>query len=404
MNGWGHYLEPYLWYTLYWAFLCVTLLAIGALFWVRGSDTSWRFRWQLARQRFTTPARVTVAVGLVGFLATGAFIFYNTNILNQYVSERSLDRMRADYEREYRQYRGLPLPRITAVETEVDIYPAERRTEIRGSYTLHNKTGSGINELHLSLAPEIVINRIELPPHTVTLDDRRLGYRICRLEDPLPPGATAEMHFDLSVTNPGFVNDDPNDLVVANGSFFTSRDYFPTLGYRQWLELTQRTERRKHGLPPERRMAPIEDADARRNNELGADADLVSFAATVSTDADQIAIAPGYLQREWTEDGRRYFSYAMDAPIRNIFGFLSADWQVKRDRWHEVDIEVYFSHATGHSRCLCPTPSPTRRRSGSSRELTTTRTSTWCSTSPPTRSRTSGGPTRWWAPTSRAPT
>ena len=31
------------------------------------------------------------------------------------------------------------------------------------------------------------------------------------------------------------------------------------------------------------------------------DADYVAFETTLSTDADQIAIAPGYLQREWTE-------------------------------------------------------------------------------------------------------
>jgi hypothetical protein len=342
MNGWGHYLQPYLWYTLYWAFLCVILLAIGALFWVRGSDTRWRFRWQLARQRFATPARVTVAVGVVGLIATGAFIFYNTNILNEYVPGDKQDRMRADYEREYRRYKDLPLPRITDVETEVDIYPEERRVSIRGRYILQNKTDQGIDELHLSLTPFATINRIELPPHTVALDDRRLGYRICRFDDPLPPDAVVEMRFDMEITNPGFVNNDPNDLVVANGTFFNSREYLPVLGYKQWLELEQRTKRRKNGLPPERRMAAVHDVAARRNSELGADADLVNFAATVSTSLDQIAIAPGYLEREWTEDGRRYFSYAMDTPIRNVYGFLSADWEVQRDRWHDVDIEVYY--------------------------------------------------------------
>jgi ABC-type transport system involved in multi-copper enzyme maturation permease subunit len=342
MNGWGHYLEPYLWYTLYWFFLCVILLAVAVLFWPRGSDTSWRFGWRLAGQRFGTPTRIALAAGLVGFIATGSFIFCNTNVVNEYLPDSEVDRLRADYEREYRRYKDVPQPRITEVATEVDIFPEQRRVRIRGSYTLTNKTEQKIADLHLSIAPEVGIEEIELPSHTVARDDRRLGYRICTLEEPLLPGATVEMGFDLEITNPGFVNNNPNDLVVANGTFFTSRDYMPILGYRQWLELERRTDRRKHGLPPERRMAAIDDVDARRNSELGADADLVRFTATVSTSPDQIAVAPGYLQREWSEDGRRYFSYAMDSPIRNVYGFLSADWQVRRDRWKDVAIEVYY--------------------------------------------------------------
>jgi ABC-type transport system involved in multi-copper enzyme maturation permease subunit len=342
MNGWGHYLEPYLWFTLYWVFLSVVLLAIGALFWVRGSETAWRFRWRLARQRLTAPARIALVVGLVGFVGTGAFIFYNTNILNEYLPDDERDRRRAEYESEYRTHMDLPFPRITAVRTDVDIFPTERRIEIRGKYALHNTTGERITEIHLSVSPEVTINEIELPPHAVTLDDRRLGYRICRLERPLEPDETVEMRFDLEVSNTGFVNNDPNDLVAANGTFFTSEDYLPTIGYNKQIELEDRNTRRKHDLTPERRYAAVDDLHALRNNELGADADLVEFSTTVSTTPDQVAIAPGYLQREWVEDGRRYFSYDMDTPIRNVYGFLSGDWEVRRDRWRDIAIEVYY--------------------------------------------------------------
>ena len=37
----------------------------------------------------------------------------------------------------------------------------------------------------------------------------------------------------------------------------------------------------------------------------------------------QIAIAPGYLQREWMENGRRVFSYQMDKPILDVFSIQS---------------------------------------------------------------------------------
>ena len=66
----------------------------------------------------------------------------------------------------------------------------------------------------------------------------------------------------------------------------------------------------------------------------------------MSTEPDQIAISPGYLQREWTEGGRRYFHYKMDAPIMNFFAFQSARYAVKKDTWAgpsgPVAIEIYY--------------------------------------------------------------
>ena len=67
----------------------------------------------------------------------------------------------------------------------------------------------------------------------------------------------------------------------------------------------------------------------------------------MSTAPDQIALAPGYLQREWTENGRRYFHYKMDVPILHFTSFLSARWAVKKGEWRDaagasVPIEIYY--------------------------------------------------------------
>ncbi len=348
MNGWGHFLEPYLWFALYWGFLCVVLLTIAALFWVRGAETAWRTRLRLARQRVTAPARIALATGLLGFVAVGAFIFYNTNILNEYLPENAQQDRQADYEKLYRSNRDLPQPKITEVAADVDIYPDERRLEVRGRYVLVNTTGSPISDLHLSMTPEATLERLELPPHRVTLEDARLGYRIISLDQPLAPGASLSMAFELTVDNPGFVNNDSDVRLVRNGTFFSNRDYFPIVGYDPDSELTDRNARRKRGLEVYRPMAPFDDPIARRRSVLGSTADWIRFETTVSTSADQIAVAPGYLEREWVENGRRSFRYVMDAPILNFFSYSSAAYEVRRDRWHDVAIEIYF--LPGHDR------------------------------------------------------
>ncbi len=134
----------------------------------------------------------------------------------------------------------------------------------------------------------------------------------------------------------------PTRNLVYNGTFFNNFDYFPHIGYEHGLEIGDPNERRRRGLPPPERMPKLEDDSARMNNYITRESDWIDFETTVSTSADQIALAPGYLQKEWVENGRHYFHYKMDAPILGFFAYLSARWQVKRDSWNGVAIEIYY--------------------------------------------------------------
>jgi ABC-2 type transport system permease protein len=116
----------------------------------------------------------------------------------------------------------------------------------------------------------------------------------------------------------------------------------PVLGYQPERELELDNERKKYGLNPKERLPDRSDLKARMNNYVSNDADWVDFRASVSTAPDQIAIAPGYLQREWLEGGRRHFDYAMDSPMLHFFAVLSARYRVQRDRWHDVALEIYY--------------------------------------------------------------
>ena len=129
---------------------------------------------------------------------------------------------------------------------------------------------------------------------------------------------------------------------MANGTFFNNRSYFPVMGYNPGFQLVNRNDRRKHGLEPVQRMAKVDDLEARGDTYLARDADWIDFKTTVSTAVDQIVIAPGYLQEERTEGDRRYFTYEMDAPILHFYSYLSARYEVRRDRWNDVDIEIYY--------------------------------------------------------------
>ena len=99
----------------------------------------------------------------------------------------------------------------------------------------------------------------------------------------------------------------------------------PSFGYDESGEMSDPADRRKHELPPKDRLPDLDDPQARRNSQFSIDCDNVRFAATIGTAPNQIAVAPGYLVREWEEDGRRWFRYVMDRPMANFASFVSAE-------------------------------------------------------------------------------
>ncbi|MEM7585324.1 MAG: ABC transporter permease subunit [Acidobacteriota bacterium] len=347
MNGYGHYVQPLFWFYLYWAVAAAILVVLGSLLWVRGTETSRKARLSIAAQRFRGPVRGVLAALMLAFLAIGGWIFYNTNVLNEYTNSDQRQARRASYEQELRQYKDADLPRITGVNVSVDIFPEERRVEARGQYRFVNRNDAPLEEIHLSIPRRVRVNALELPAHSDTTVIEEHGYTIYRLTQPLAPGEEAELSFDLTVEHRGFVNAGSNTSIVRNGTFFNNTQMLPSFGYNERVQLVDRKTRRKHGLPVVHRMAQLDDASARGTNYISHDADWIDFETTVSTRQDQIAIAPGYLQKEWKDGERRYFHYKMDAPILNFYAFLSAEYEVARDQLGDVAIEIY--HHPGHT-------------------------------------------------------
>ena len=80
-------LGPWLWFKLYWAAWALLLAVVARLLWVRGKESGLGVRLQLARRRFTRPTAWTAAAAVGLILTLGGFIFYNTNVLNEYLTD-----------------------------------------------------------------------------------------------------------------------------------------------------------------------------------------------------------------------------------------------------------------------------------------------------------------------------
>src|SRR4029079_9540891 len=140
---------------------------------------------------------------------------------------------------------------------------------------------------------------------------------IYALEEPLQPGDSLTLSFDVRFAHRGFANEGPRSsgagiAILDNGTYFTS-GALPFIGYQPMRELWSADDRRKYGLPRQITLPPPGDIDP----SVAANPPA-TFDAVVSTTANQVAVAPGELRQTWSEGDRRYFHYVSDVPISGM--------------------------------------------------------------------------------------
>jgi len=343
MQGFGPSLIPWMWFKTYWAGWAVLLCTAAILFWVRGRETGFKARLSLVRERLTSRTIGISAAMAALIVATGGFIIYNTMIVNSHVSANERLALWARYEKTYGKFAGMPQPELSAISLRADIWPEDRRATVHATYTLVNRSNAPVSAIHFLPDDELettapVFDRQE----RTTVHDDELHYQVHELGVPLSPGDSLHVSFEVRFAPHGFTNDGIDQTVAGNGTYFEGNDWLPVIGYERARELSSSLDRRTYGLPPRKEIPSLDDSAAR----YAAGARRIAFNAVVGTDEDQIAVAPGELRRTWTENGRRFFQYVADAPIRNDFAIYSGRYAIRSAKWNDVTIQVI--HHPGH--------------------------------------------------------
>ena len=360
MNGLARFWVAQAWFELYWAAFATILLVISHALWRRGTTVALRPRLRQAGRHLRGAAGATLAGAVVVWVATGAWIFHNTNVLNRYVTQPEHDKLMADVEKTLLPFEKVVQPKIADVTLNVDLFPRAARAVTKGHYTLVNRSAEPIPALHLQWAEGLRLDAIDFPGATVQTDYPRLHYRIYKLAAPMQPGEQRTLGFTTTLEERGFANGRPLTSVVPNGSFVNNIEITPSVGFMRSGLLEDRAKRRKYGLPAEQRPPKLEDESARQFNEFLHDSEWVTSDITVTTDGDQIPIAPGQLVSDVgassDPDARRTVRFRSDAPINQFFSIQSGRYAVRHDVWHapvpvgqtarDVDLAVYY--APGH--------------------------------------------------------
>lgn len=349
MNGFGPFVRPFVWFKLYWGAWASMLLVGAALLWVRGRETGLRARLSIARARFAGGAVRAAAIAATLILTLGGFVFYNTNILNDYRSGDARGIPAAEYEKRYRRYLDIPQPTIVGASLRAELYPERTRADLRGTFTLVNRTSQPIDSVHVFLDREMDVRSMSVRGRSAALTDKDAGYRIFALDRPLPPGDSVDLDFDVALERRGFANDRASTEIVSNGTWIDRR-YLPMIGYQPVFELPAGDQRERLGLPPKAPMATAKNPGKDRDHQsIRNEAELVRVHAIIGTSSDQVAVTPGTPRRSWTENGRRYFEYEMNPPNSVDGGLFSARYAITADRWHDVALRVLHDPREGEN-------------------------------------------------------
>ncbi|MEI9995845.1 MAG: M1 family aminopeptidase [Rhizomicrobium sp.] len=342
MNGQGKFWIGRGWFQAYWSAFALILAVLAYGLWRRGTETRLRPRLRRLPRRLAGAAGALLALGVLAWAGSGAYIFYNTNILNEYRTSEGDDQYLADYENALYRFHTLPTPRVTDVALTVAIYPHDPRIVTTGHYVVQNKTGKPLTEIHVRWRRDLKMEALDVEGGRVKRDFGRFNYVIYAFDKPMQPGESRTVGFTTVWAQKGFRNRGNLTRIVDNGTFVDNTEIAPALGMDENMLLTDPVKRRRYHLKPAQLRPPKLGDKSGPSVGFFTDADWVNTDIAVSTVADQTPIAPGYRVSETVADGRRTVRFKSEAPIQFFFSVQSAAYVHKTAKWHDVDLTVYY--------------------------------------------------------------
>lgn len=349
ISGYGPSVISAIWFNAYWVLFGIIMLLVGGLLSSRGTTHSLLTRIKRIPQK--TDANFIGAVGtlFIVWVSIGSFIFYNTQMMNTYKTEEETELLQVQYEQKYKQYEDMTAPKIVDIEYNVNIYPEERNIYTVSNLKVVNENKESIDTLMYSYNNEWEI-QFEIQNAIEILDDKELSVKQFVLQKPLQYKDSLEIVIHANYITKGFKNSGEDIMILENGTFFNNLVFLPFFGYNSSVELSDRFKRKEHNLPPRNRMPLLTEhcSKACNHNYLSrGQSDWVNFETTISTSADQMAIAPGNLVKQWTKNNRNFYSYKMDHKALNFVSFNSGRFEVAKRNWKGVSMEVYHDQKHG---------------------------------------------------------
>jgi ABC-2 type transport system permease protein len=285
-------------------------------------------RWWLSQDRLVPKTALAARAGLSCFSAlvlVAAWLQWT--LPAQLNSAEDQLAARADYEKSYRAVATLPHPEYTQTAVTLDLYPEQRLVHIQSHNQITNNSSQPITSILVTTKRPL--QKISIQTGRTTEQQSAVLWYTYHIElsQPMQPGASLTLDYSLHMRSEAFAVDRG---IVENGMYFHQGDFEPLLGYATMLEIENEYDRQQYGLAekPSDLLAPITQKR--------------SFSATLSTARSQTALTSGELVRQWQQQGRSYYQYAMRQNIYPVVGYFSAEFHTYQFQADGIPVTLYY--------------------------------------------------------------
>ena len=349
-NGYDFFLNNTFWFALYWSLVAIVIALVAYGVSKRAIDEPVFSAFKKMPFYLSKSGMVALQACMALAILCGSYIFYNTNVINSYVTADDVERFQVDYEKTLAGYKQKLMPQITDVYTEVAFFPSNHSVDVKGHYWLENTAEESIKKILITIPNEDQTFLFDMDRQFNANVNKALNVIEVELVKALQPEERLKLEFSTTLAKKGFKNTDTDLSLLENGSYFHSASLFPFIGYNTGYEISDESIRKKYGLANQTPVIPLSLGTKYTKHSLETDASWVNFEAIVSTQKDQTAVGTGELQKQWSWEDRNYTHYKtnyklnnkVNHKVANFFAFSSARYQIQTQRINDVLVKAYY--------------------------------------------------------------
>ena len=319
-NQYGYNIKAHFLLKSYWFLISVLLIILTQQTWERGIPKSLREKVSQLKMKKS----LLIPIGFM-ILITSAFAFKITKEEKVYLESNSTSKIQKSkfktFQENFEIFKNLESPKIKSIDLALDLYPSENSFKAKGSYILQNTSFLPIDTILIKTGFDEISNfQLNAPVDTITVDTLMKTYAF-KLKAPLLPKDSLTLEFEIK--------NQPNSLflvnsnILSNGSYL-KQDILPRLGYIFSAEESVENNQ-----------------DVRAQNYFHTDAEACFIETRISTEKNQIAIAPGKLITQESENGRGIFHYKTKHKQKLNYSFHSGEYAKMEVLYKGITIEVY---------------------------------------------------------------
>jgi len=288
-----------------------------------------------------------VSLFIVLTSVSAGHVYYQSNIVGNYQASNERLQWRADYERQYDQYKDLKQPSIIAVKTAIELYPSERRYALNATFTLQNKTNKAISSVLISTHRDVTYSNIVLDNAELVEYSPDFYQYLYKLNKPLKPQESIELTFQAERTHNGYNGITSDSFFTPDFIYFRDMRYMPYFGFSDHYTLHNNIARKEYDLALLPASLTLEQDIAKYNDDFSEQYKWATIETKISTSVDHVAVAPGELITRATVNNRNEFHYKTQQAIRKLQPIISGKLTLSKRDVDGTSLEVY--HLKKHS-------------------------------------------------------